>query len=422
MNLDDLAKLIPAAAWRLSENDSDPQETREWLDALDALIATGGPQRATYLLKRVLQHARTRRVPLAGRGQHAVPQHDLARRAAAVSRQPRHREPAHGDRALERAGDGGARQPASRPSSAGTSRAMPRRPNSSRWASTTSSAPPSRADATAARCAAPAISSTSSRTRRRACMRAPFSKAACRPSSSTTTAARPGRTLRAPECGKGLCSYPHPWLMPTFWQFPTGSMGLGPLFAIYQARFMRYLRQPRARRRESARRATARSGRSSATARWTSPNRSPRLSLAARERPRQPRVRRQLQPAAARRPGARQRLDRAGARRPVRGRGLERDQAAVEQRLGSAVRARHAPAALRSASSRPSTASSRRYAGHRRRASTASTSSTSSRSCSSSSRTCPTRTSTGCAAAATTRSRSSRRMARGARSTAASRR
>ena len=41
--------------------------------------------------------------------------------------------------------------------------------------------------------------------------------------------------------GEGLSSYPHPWLMPDFWQFPTGSMGLGPLQAVYQARFMRYL-------------------------------------------------------------------------------------------------------------------------------------------------------------------------------------
>ncbi|MEO1234905.1 MAG: pyruvate dehydrogenase (acetyl-transferring), homodimeric type, partial [Myxococcota bacterium] len=39
----------------------------------------------------------------------------------------------------------------------------------------------------------------------------------------------------------GLSSYPHPWLMPGFWQFPTVSMGLGPIMAIYQARFMRYL-------------------------------------------------------------------------------------------------------------------------------------------------------------------------------------
>jgi pyruvate dehydrogenase E1 component len=41
--------------------------------------------------------------------------------------------------------------------------------------------------------------------------------------------------------GVGLCSYPHPWLMPDFWQFPTGSMGLGPITSIYHARFMRYL-------------------------------------------------------------------------------------------------------------------------------------------------------------------------------------
>jgi pyruvate dehydrogenase E1 component len=41
--------------------------------------------------------------------------------------------------------------------------------------------------------------------------------------------------------GKGLSSYPHPWLMPEFWQFPTVSMGLGPLMAIYQARFLKYL-------------------------------------------------------------------------------------------------------------------------------------------------------------------------------------
>src|SRR5574340_546710 len=41
--------------------------------------------------------------------------------------------------------------------------------------------------------------------------------------------------------GNGLSSYPHPWLMPDFWQFSTVSMGLGPLTAIYQARFMKYL-------------------------------------------------------------------------------------------------------------------------------------------------------------------------------------
>jgi pyruvate dehydrogenase E1 component len=48
--------------------------------------------------------------------------------------------------------------------------------------------------------------------------------------------------LAAKKHGRqGLSSYPHPWLMPDFWQFPTGSMGIGPISAIYQARFMRYL-------------------------------------------------------------------------------------------------------------------------------------------------------------------------------------
>jgi pyruvate dehydrogenase E1 component len=49
------------------------------------------------------------------------------------------------------------------------------------------------------------------------------------------------RHFREEVGGKGLSSYPHPWLMPDFWQFPTVSMGLGPMMAIYQARFQRYL-------------------------------------------------------------------------------------------------------------------------------------------------------------------------------------
>ncbi|WP_133650466.1 alpha-ketoglutarate dehydrogenase [Paraburkholderia flava] len=49
------------------------------------------------------------------------------------------------------------------------------------------------------------------------------------------------RHYRREIAGPGLCSYPHPWLMPDFWQFPTGSMGIGPINSIYQARFMRYL-------------------------------------------------------------------------------------------------------------------------------------------------------------------------------------
>jgi pyruvate dehydrogenase E1 component len=49
------------------------------------------------------------------------------------------------------------------------------------------------------------------------------------------------RHFRQEASGNGLSSYPHPWLMPNFWQFPTVSMGLGPMMAIYQARFQRYM-------------------------------------------------------------------------------------------------------------------------------------------------------------------------------------
>ena len=48
--------------------------------------------------------------------------------------------------------------------------------------------------------------------------------------------------ITAPSAGaRGLCSYPHPWAMPDFWQFPTGSMGIGPISSIYHARFMHFL-------------------------------------------------------------------------------------------------------------------------------------------------------------------------------------
>ena len=80
--------------------------------------------------------------------------------------------------------------------------------------------------------------------------------------------------------GGGLSSYPHPWLMPDFWEFPTVSMGLGPIMSIYQARFNRYLED----RGLKTAVGPARSGRSSATARPTSPKSLGAISLAAREK------------------------------------------------------------------------------------------------------------------------------------------
>ena len=135
--------------------------------------------------------------------------------------------------------------------------------------------------------------------------------------------------------GIGLSSYPHPWLMPDFWQFPTVSMGLGPMMAIYQARFMRYLEHrglvealrpqgvgvPRRRR----------DGRAGIDG---------RAHHAGAREARQPHLRHQLQPAAPRRPGARQRQDHPGARGGLPRRRLERHQGAVGLALGSAARAR----------------------------------------------------------------------------------
>ncbi len=125
------------------------------------------------------------------------------------------------------------------------------------------------------------------------------------------------------EIGRtGLSSYPHPRLMPEFWEYPTVSMGLGPITAIYQARFNRYLHNRRLDDTSAARG----SGASSATASATSPRPSVRCQLASPREARQPRLRRQLQPPAPRRPGPRQRQDHPGARGVVPGRGLERHQ------------------------------------------------------------------------------------------------
>ena len=132
--------------------------------------------------------------------------------------------------------------------------------------------------------------------------------------------------------GGGLSSYPHPYLMPDFWQFPTVSMGLGPILSIYQARFNRYLRargfisgeEPKVwafRRRRRKR---------------TSRKRSAPHARLARE-PRQPDLGRQLQPAAARRPGARQRQDHPGTGSGVPRRGLERHQGHLGLGLGPAA-------------------------------------------------------------------------------------
>ena len=135
--------------------------------------------------------------------------------------------------------------------------------------------------------------------------------------------------------GKGLSSYPHPRLMPDFWEFPTVSMGLGPLAAVYQARFNRYL-QNRGIRDTSQQRVWAFLG----DGEMDEPESIVRDLARRPRRPRQPDVRHQLQPAAPRRPRPRQRQGDPGARGPVPRRRLERDQGRLGPRVGRAARAR----------------------------------------------------------------------------------
>src|SRR5258707_1833214 len=59
-----LADMVTSAFGRVNPPDADPQETREWLDAFDALVQSEGRERATFLLRKLLDHARARRVPL----------------------------------------------------------------------------------------------------------------------------------------------------------------------------------------------------------------------------------------------------------------------------------------------------------------------------------------------------------------------
>ena len=150
------------------------------------------------------------------------------------------------------------------------------------------------------------------------------------PRTSSTASGRSGRTRAA-----GLPSYPHPRLMPDFWEFPTVSMGLGPINAIYQAQFNKYL-HARGIKDTSEQHVWAFLG----DGEMDEPE--SRGAAAARRRrgARQPHLRRQLQPAAARRPGPRQRQDHPGARGVLPRRRLERHQGGLGPRVGPAARRR----------------------------------------------------------------------------------
>ena len=236
--------------------DADGLETQEWLDSLESVLQNEGPERASLFAHRTEGQSGAQRRGDSLHRQHALHQHHPADR-----KQP----PFPGSREIERRIKSLVRWNAMAMVVRANKRdgrhrrahlhLSPRRPPCTKSASTTSSA--------ARDTPAAAIWFTSRATPRRASTPGLSSKA-----DSPSTQLENFRRELAP--GGGLSSYPHPWLMPNFWQFPTVSMGLGPIMAIYQARFNRYLRAPRPEGHLRSRM----SGASSATARPMSRNRS----------------------------------------------------------------------------------------------------------------------------------------------------
>ena len=207
--------------------------------------------------------------------------------------------------------------------SAATSRPTSRRPASTRSASTTSSA--------ARTTPAAATRSTSRVTRPPASMRA-------RSSRDGLTEAQLDRFRQEHSHGEGngLSSYPHPRLMPDYWEFPTVSMGLGAINSIYQARFNRYLHN-RGIKDTSGQHVWAFLG----DGEMGEPESLGRHRHRGPRGARQPHVRHQLQPAAARRARARQRQDHPGAGVVLPRRRLERHQGRLGTRVGRPARPRH---------------------------------------------------------------------------------
>ncbi|MGY4729183.1 alpha-ketoglutarate dehydrogenase [Burkholderia pyrrocinia] len=215
----------------LARADEDPQETAEWLDALDAVVAHVGRDRAQYLFDRLAEHARATGL--------ASPRTPVTRylNTIELAEQP----PYPGDLDLEE-----------------------RLSAALRW---NALAMVVRANRAYGELGGHIASYASASDLFETGFNHFFRAAAAATSDAPGTAggdlvyfqphSSPGVYARAylegfltedhlkhyrrEIAGPGLCSYPHPWLMPDFWQFPTGSMGIGPINAIYQARFMRYL-------------------------------------------------------------------------------------------------------------------------------------------------------------------------------------
>jgi pyruvate dehydrogenase E1 component len=213
----DLSDIVTSAFWRVNPPDADPAETREWLEAFDALVQSEGRERATFLLRKLLDHARARRVPLP----------------------PVLNTPYKNSVAL-----------ADQPQFPGNLETESRISAIVRWNALAMVVRANRAHPELGGHIASYASAAD-------LFEVGFNHffrvedlVYFQPHSAPGVYARAFLEGRLPEerlanyrqeTRGGLSSYCHPYLMPEFWQFPTGSMGLGPINAIYQARFMRYL-------------------------------------------------------------------------------------------------------------------------------------------------------------------------------------
>ena len=217
----DLSDIVSSAFWRVNPPDADPAETREWLEAFDALIASEGRERATYLLLKLLEHARVRRVPmppvLNTAYKNTIPlaeqaqfpgNLDIEARLSAAVRWNALAMVVRANRAHPELGG----HIASYASAADLFEVGFNHFFKGGDAADLVYFQPH---------SAPGV----------------YSRAFLEGRLSEDNLAH----YRRETSGKGLSSYCHPYLMPGFWQFPTGSMGLGPINAIYQAHFMRYL-------------------------------------------------------------------------------------------------------------------------------------------------------------------------------------
>lgn len=205
-------------------DDSDPVETTEWLESIDSVLKNEGPERAHFLLDKMIDFARRSGAYL------PYSPNTAYLNTIATSQQPEY----PGDRSIER-----------------------RIEAYLRWNAMAMVVQANRENSEyGGHIASYASSATLYETGFNHFWRAPSEKHGgdlvfIQGHSSPGIYARAyleGRLsegqlnrFRKEVGGGGLSSYPHPWLMPDFWQFPTVSMGLGPMMAIYQARFMRYL-------------------------------------------------------------------------------------------------------------------------------------------------------------------------------------